>query len=81
MRVARFVSRVSVSGFFRPRKKDAGPAVRAASHMREEVKVTGSMLSMPTRWATNAVPQMMAVMSRRILPSIFLFFMESRLWK
>jgi len=49
--------------------------------MREEVKVTGSMLSMPTRWATNAVPQMSAVMSRRVFPSIFLFFMESRLRK
>ena len=53
----------------------------AASHMRAEVKVTGPMLSMPTRWATKAVPQIIAVMNRRILPSIFLFFMESRLWK
>ena len=65
------------AGVRRLKNSEAVPAVRAASHILAEVKVTGPMLSMPTRWATKAVPQIIAVMSRRILPSILLFFIES----
>jgi hypothetical protein len=41
--------------------------------MRDALNVIGSMLSIPTRWKTKAVPQIMAVSMRSAFPSIFLF--------
>ena len=48
-------------------------ALKAASAMRDALNVIGSMLSIPTRWKTKAVPQIMAVSMRSAFPSIFLF--------
>ena len=46
----------------------------AARAMRAALNVIGSMLSMPTRWNTKAVPQIIAVSNSSRLPNIFLLF-------
>ena len=42
-----------------------------------ERNVIGSMLSMPVRWKTKAVPQIMAVSMSKALPSIFLSLIQA----
>ena len=67
----RFIAAASARGFSRlDRISASAPTATAASAIRAAENVSGSMCSMPTRWATNAVPQIIAVSASSALPSI-----------
>ena len=53
---------------------DTAPTAAAASAILAALNVIGSMSSIPTRWNTNAVPQIIAVSIRSAFPSILLLF-------
>ena len=56
-------------------KSDMAPTAIAARAILAALNVMGSMSSMPTRWNTNAVPQIIAVSISSIFPSILLLFL------
>ena len=56
---------------------ETAPTATAASAIRAALNVIGSMLSMPVRWKTKAVPQIMAVSMSKALPNIFLSFIQT----
>ena len=58
---------------------ETAPTATAASAIRAALNVIGSMLSMPVRWKTKAVPQIMAVSMSKALPSIFLSLIQAPL--
>ena len=62
-------SAVPAGSALRPVSSATAPTAAADSHIRAAQNVSGSMLSMPTRWATKAVPQIRAVRVSSRLPS------------
>ena len=54
---------------------DTAPTATAASAILAALNVIGSMSSIPTRWNTNAVPQIIAVSISSTFPSILLLFL------
>ena len=55
-------------------RSDTAPTATAASAILAALNVIGSMSSMPTRWNTNAVPQIIAVSISSAFPSTLLLF-------